>query len=84
MLCDINPEVFYKLTPRELFICFECFRINQKEKMDYDISLAWYNAYFQRVNKFPRLSEIIKQEPKVQTEEEMLNTVKKLAMRFGG
>jgi hypothetical protein len=84
MLTDLKPHEFWKLTIREWFIYSECFYKKRKEQSDYDLSLAWYNAYFQRVNKMPRLKEILSTEPEAETEVDMFEKAKRLNAIFGG
>lgn len=84
MLTDLKPSEFWKLTIREWFIYSECFHKKRKEQMDYDISLAWYTAYFHRVNKLPALNSIIKKEMKAQSPDEIFNKMKAINAMLGG
>lgn len=59
-----------------------------KREHDEQITYAWVNAYFQRVEKMPKLEEFLQNKPekkKKQTSAEaMLEIVKGLNAAFGG
>lgn len=83
MLTDLRPGEFWNLTFRELSLYFEAFSEKRKEQMDYDISIAWYNAYFQRVNKMPALKDVIRRRV-TQTDKDMFEQIKAMNLRLNG
>jgi hypothetical protein len=58
----------------------------KKVKNDYDnqITIAYLTAYWHRVERMPKLKDILKQEPKEQTPDQMLAEIKKLNALMGG
>ena len=76
----ISPSEFWKLTLKEFDVFCDAYSQTRTEQMDYDISLQWYNAAFQRQPKLPKLSKLLINKP-VQTEQEMLNNMLKAVGR---
>ena len=84
MPCD-----FWELTPQELNIIIEIYSQKHKESYKEKITVAFYNAYFQRVQKMPKLENILNNidnagKKKEMSDEEMFRTIKKFAVEFGG
>jgi hypothetical protein len=73
----IPASEFWRLTLKEFDIICESYHKTRTEQMDYDISLEWYNAAFQRQQKLPKLSKLLINKP-VQSEEDMLKNMLKV------
>jgi hypothetical protein len=66
-----------------------CFTEKRNEQFKTDITVAYYNAYFQRVAKMPSLSSILEKlelpkEKKPMTDKQMFEIIQKLNKQFGG
>jgi tRNA splicing ligase len=76
------------MTPYELILAINVHNEKQKQKSEDEITLAYLNAYWQRVNKLPSLKKILgnEQQPvkKEMTAEEMLKEVMKINKVSGG
>lgn len=76
------------MTPRELNEEIEVFTTKNKNEFKQQVTIAYYNAYFQRVKQMPKLedvmSDIDRSYKKVMTEEEILKEIQKLHRMFGG
>ena len=74
------------MTPGELHIVIEAH--TEKEKMQFknDITVAYYNAIFQRAKTMPRLENVLKDldGKKEKTDSDMFDMVQKLHKQFGG
>lgn len=60
-----------------------------KRKLEYreriEVQNAYLSAYWQRVKKMPKLSEVLENKEKEEmTDEQMLSVVKQLNAKFGG
>jgi len=82
----MNFIEFWELTPSEFFIKCNAFSSKQKVEGDEKIIISYLTAYWQRVNRMPKLADILKTDnkPKVMTPEEMLNQIKQLNTRLQG
>jgi len=63
--------------------------LKSKEEFKTSITVAYYNAYFQRVQKMPKLESVLKgldgkEEKKEMSSSEMLSMVQQLHRAFGG
>ena len=79
----ISIKDFWEMTPFELFVCIESFEDKEKERSKELIIQAYYTEAFARMKKLPKLKDLLK-EKKEQTDEEMLEVVKKLNAMMGG
>ncbi len=84
-----SPDVLWELTPAE-FSVLQKTHI-RKKKIDYNslIKQAWYTAYFGRVKDFPEMQKYLidiseNAKPKAQTDEEMQDRCKMIALLYGG
>lgn len=73
------------MTPAELNLYIECFVQNKQNTFKESITVAYYNAYFQRVKKMPKLKDFLdKIGRKEMTDEEMFEKIVGLNKHFGG
>lgn len=78
------------MTPLELNIYIEVFVENKQSEFKTNITIAYYNAYFQRVEKMPSLSDVLSdidkqgKENEPMTDEQLYQQVLKLHQAFGG
>lgn len=79
----ISIKDFWEMTPFELFICIESFEDKEKERSKELIIQAYYTEAFARMKKLPKLKDLLK-EKKKQSNEEMLEAVKRLNAMMGG
>lgn len=80
----VCPLTFWQLTPGELSILVTAFNQRMKDEHDEKLVVAYLTAYWKRVKKMPSIKEIIKQEKKEQTAEDMLDMIKRLNAEMGG
>lgn len=62
---------------------------NKQDELKTDITVAYYNAYFQRAKKMPELNKILdnlgnSKNKKEMTDSEMFDLVQRLHKQFGG
>lgn len=74
---------FWEMTPYELTICMESYADKEKERSKELIIQAYYTEAFARMKKLPKLKDLLK-EKKKQSNEEMLEAVKRLNAMMGG
>lgn len=79
----ISIKDFWEMTPFELFIYIESFEDKEKERSKELIIQAYYTEAFARMKKLPKLKDLLK-EKKKQSNEEMLEAVKRLNAMMGG
>ena len=79
----ISIKDFWEMTPFELFICIESFEDKETERSKELIIQAYYTEAFARMKKLPKLKDLLK-EKKKQSNEEMLEAVKRLNAMMGG
>lgn len=75
------------MTPYELHIASNVYQEKRKVQFEERHTLVWMNEYYHRQKKLPPLYEALgKEKPvaKVMTDDEMLQTVKRLNKSFGG
>lgn len=74
------------MTPYELNLHVRVHQEIKKEKAENDISIAYYTAYFHRVEKLKPLEKYLnkKQIKRQMTDKEMFEQVKMLNAAFGG
>ena len=70
------------MTPYELTICMESYADKEKERSKELIIQAYYTEAFARMKKLPKLKDLLKDKKK-QTDDEMLQVVKKLNSMLG-
>lgn len=83
----ISIAQYDEMTPYELRLHAQVFNDKQLQENEEKLTLVWLGEYWHRVKKLPTLNEALgkKDEPKKQmTDDEMLETVKKLNAKFGG
>jgi ferritin-like metal-binding protein YciE len=80
MLTDLKPAEFWEMTLPEWYIYSECYAKKQIEIMDFEKSIAWFNARLGRAKKIPELSEFISKKP--QQEEEQISALDNVFNRF--
>lgn len=71
------------MTPYELTIYMESYADKEKERSKELIIQAYYTEAFARMKKLPKLKDLLKDKKK-QTDDEMLEAVKKLNQMLGG
>lgn len=76
------------MTPYELALFHESFIEKQEAEMKERLTLVWMGEYYHRTKRLPKLSEELKkisgQPKKAMSDDEMLETVKRLNAQFGG
>lgn len=74
------------MTPYELDLHVKVHQEMKKEKAENDISIAYYTAYFHRVEKLKPLKEYLDKKPvkKKMSDKQMYEQVKMLNAAFGG
>jgi hypothetical protein len=86
--CGVSIAEFWELTPAELNIIIECYSDKIKNDLKTNITVAYYNAYFQRVKKMPKLDAFIEKlfppEKQEMDNEAMFQQVLKLHKALGG
>jgi hypothetical protein len=83
----ISLSQYDEMTPYELKLFAQVFTEKQQRENDEKLTLVWLGEYWHRIKKLPTLNEALgkKDEPKkLMTDDEMLETVKKLNAKFGG
>ena len=63
---------------------YEEYIAEEKKRLDEQITLAWYIAKLVRANEIPDIRELLKDEAKQQTPEEMLMAIKTWNSLLGG
>lgn len=87
--CGISFLEYEEMTPYELSLVVEIYNEKLEVEQDEKILLVWLGEYYHRTTKLPPLRKAIdelkgKKKTKRMTDEEMLNTVKRLNTLFGG
>lgn len=85
--CNVSIETFWNMTPKELNLIIEMYMEKEKNKLKENLTVAFYNAYFQRIKTLSsmELKKVLSSFDKVvMSDEEMLLTVKALHHKFGG
>jgi len=73
------------LTPDELNLLIDAYVFDRKERLKDAVSVAYYNACFQRSKTMPRLKEILNQlSNEEMSDEELFDAVKSLNSAFDG
>lgn len=75
------------MTPHELNIHIEEYIAAQEAKQKNEVSLAWLNAYYQRVKRMPDIKKVTNLKPaakKQQTDEQMLERIIAMNKTMGG
>ena len=82
----ISLSDFWRMTPYEFFLYIESYAEVEEERSKQLIAQAYYTEVFARMKKLPKLEKILNstKPKKKQTDEEMLEVVKKLNSMFGG
>lgn len=87
-LIGLSPLNFWDLTPGELSRLIKAYNQRSKAEQEERVTLVYLGAYWQRVKKMPKLSEVLtgKEEKKKQRQspESMLEHIKKLNAALGG
>ena len=77
------------MTPYELSLCVEAHFERQQAEMKDRLTLVWLGEYYHRTKRLPSLQKELKkitgEEEKItMTDDQMLQTVKRLNAQFGG
>ena len=77
------------MTPHELNLCIDAHNKRESNLREEGLINAYANAYWSRVKKMPRLDDLLKKtngakSRKPQSDNQMLQAVKKLNAAFGG
>lgn len=86
----LSLSEYEEFTPKELNLLAEVYAEKEKEKVESNITFAWLNAYYQRVEKLSPLKECLDEAlgrtPKGEemSDDAMLEMVKRLNAQFGG
>ena len=87
-LVGLTPLIFWELTPGELSAMIKANNVRLKHEQEERITIAYLGAYWQRVKKMPKLSEVLsgkkEEKKKKQSPAQMLNEIKKLNAALGG
>lgn len=82
------PNEFWELTPGELNIIIDVYTTKRQDEFKSNITVAYYNAYFQRAKHMPKLSKILedidRSTKKEMSDESMFKVVQKLHEMLGG
>lgn len=79
------PWEFWELTPAELNIIIEVYTDKNKQDFKESITVAYYNAYFQRVKKMPDLEAFLEKldGKEEMSDEQMFRAIKKMCKEMG-
>jgi hypothetical protein len=83
----ISIAQYDEMTPYELSLFARIYNEKQQRDNEEKLTLVWLGEYWHRLKKLPTMNEALgrKDEPKQpMTDDEMLETVKKLNAKFGG
>lgn len=84
----LSIEQFDYMTPYELALFVEGYLEKQEAEMKERLTLVWLGEYYHRTKKLPslkgELNKISGEAKKTMTDNEMLETVKRLNAQFGG
>ena len=83
-LINISFSEFWELTPFEFSLKLNSFNKQKKEEQEEKLTLTYLGALWQRVKKMPDLKDIIKQEQKEMTSEQILAQIKSINTALGG
>jgi hypothetical protein len=86
ILLGLSYSDWENITPYELSVCSEGY-IERKEMESHEaITMVWLGEHFHRSKRLPELNKLLNRtkQKKQMTDEEMLNTVKRLNAQFGG
>jgi hypothetical protein len=76
------------MTPYELSLCVEAHFEKQQSEMQDRLTLVWLGEYYHRTKRLPNLEKELKkitgEEKQTMTDDQMLETVKRLNVQFGG
>lgn len=76
------------MTPYELSLYLEAYAEKQQSEAEEKLTLVWLGEYYHRVKRLPSLKDELKkisgEKKKVMTNDEMLQMVKELNVKFGG
>ena len=81
------PEQFYTITPFELNTMVIAYTEHKREQYKNGITYAYYNAYFHRVEKMPKLADVLdnlERGDEGMTDEEMFRVMKARITGEGG
>lgn len=81
----MDTREFWEITPKELIIKLEAYKIKMKREEDSNIYNAYLAAYWQRIKRMPNIKDVLnpKKESKP-SNEEMLQEVKRINALLGG
>jgi len=83
----LSQKEYDYMTPFEFSLYVKAYNKRIKYEQDERVTQAYLTAYWQRVNKMPKLQDVLqnKQQQKNQmTDKQMFNMVKSLHAAFGG
>jgi len=81
----MKPDEFWNLTYAEFEQMVDAYERTSRNKYNEQITIAYYNAYFQRVEKLPDLKQfLLTEEKQEQTDEDMFNVCQNICTAFGG
>lgn len=86
-LIGVMPCDFWPMTPAELTYLIKAYNKRMKHEQEERITLTYLGAYWQRVKKMPKLTDVLgkqNEEKKKQTPEQMLAQIKKINAALGG
>ncbi|KQL54509.1 hypothetical protein AN964_14050 [Heyndrickxia shackletonii] len=74
------------MTPYELSLFIHDYNEKKKQETEDKLTFTWLGAYWQRVNKFPSLKEVLTstKPKKPMNDEQMFERIKQLNIMFGG
>jgi hypothetical protein len=89
ILIGLSVEEFDYLTPYELSLTIEAFNEAREAELKERLTLVWLGEYYHRTKRLPSLKDELNKvsgetQKKIMTDEEMLETVKRLNAQFGG
>ena len=86
MICGVTINEFWDITPGELNFVVEANNEKEKNRLKTDITVAYYNAIFQRSKTMPRLENVLKDldGKKEKSDNDMFDMVQKLHKQLGG
>ena len=88
ILIGLSIEEFDYLTPYELALYIEARLEKEEAEMKDKLTLVWLGEYYHRTKKLPNLKEELRkisgEVKQTMTDDQMLETVKRLNSQFGG
>ena len=77
------------MTPYELSLCVEAYFEKQESEMKDRLTLVWLGEYYHRTKRMPSLQKELRkitgeEEKTTMTDDQMLQTVKRINAQFGG